>query len=73
MREAPAQVVVTTHSPYLLDRVEPEEVYLVVREGLETKVRKLSETKEVEAVKRFLKEGGRLGEAWYAGLLGEGV
>ena len=73
MREAPAQVVVTTHSPYLLDHVEPEEVYLVVREGPETKVRKLSETREVEVVKRFLREGGTLGEAWYAGLLGEGV
>jgi len=73
MREAPTQVVVTTHSPYLLDHVEPEEVYLVVGEGLETKVRKLSETREVEAVKKFLKEGGTLGEAWYTGLLGEGV
>ncbi len=57
VREAPAQAVVTTHSPHLLDHVEPEEVYLVVREGLETKVRKLSETREVEAVKGFLREG----------------
>jgi len=74
MREAPAQqVVITTHSPYLLDHVEPEEIHLVVREGLETRVRKLPETREVEKVKRFLREGGTLGEAWYAGLLGEEV
>jgi len=71
MRNAPPQVIITTHSPYLLDHVEPEEVYAVKRVGLETKVRKLSETREVEAVKRFLREGGTLGEAWYAGMFGE--
>jgi energy-coupling factor transporter ATP-binding protein EcfA2 len=71
MRNAPPQVIVTTHSPYLLDHVEPEEVYVVGRTGLETRVRKLSETREAEAVKRFLREGGTLGEAWYAGMFGE--
>ena len=59
MREAPAQAIVATHSPYLLDRVEPEEVYLVVREMLETEVARLSTTEEVEAVKRLLREGAR--------------
>ncbi|MCC6050424.1 MAG: ATP-binding protein [Thermofilum sp.] len=73
MRDAPAQVVATTHSPYLLDHVEPEEVYVVSRVGLETKVKRLSETEEVKLVKRFLEEGGTLGEAWYSGLLGEAV
>jgi energy-coupling factor transporter ATP-binding protein EcfA2 len=71
MRDAPAQVVATTHSPYLLDHVEPEEVYVVSRVGIETKVRRLSETEEVKLVKMFLEEGGTLGEAWYSGLLGE--
>jgi predicted ATPase len=71
MRDAPAQVIATTHSPYLLDHVKPEEVYVVGRVGLETKVRKLSETEEVKLVKRFLEEGGTMGEAWYSGLLGE--
>jgi predicted ATPase len=71
MRGAPAQVVTTTHSPYLLDHVEPEEVYVVSRVGFETKVRRLSETEEAKLVKRFLEEGGTLGEAWYSGLLSE--
>jgi energy-coupling factor transporter ATP-binding protein EcfA2 len=70
-RDSPSQVVITTHSPYLLDHVKPEEVYLVWKEGLETKVKKLSTTKEMEHVKKFLEEGGTLGEAWYSGIFGE--
>ena len=67
MREAPAQVVVATHSPYLLDRVEPEEVYLVVREMLETEVARLSTTEEAEAVERFLRDARRSLVRWPAG------
>jgi predicted ATPase len=69
-RDSPSQVVITTHSPYLLDHVKPEEVYLLGKEGLETKVKKLSTAKEMERVKRFLEEGGTLGEAWYSGVIG---
>jgi len=69
-RRAPSQVVMTTHSPYLLDHARPEEVYVVEKEGLETKVEKLSTAKELEAVRRFLEEGGTLGEAWYSRLIG---
>jgi len=70
-RSSPSQVVFTTHSPHLLDYVEPSEVLVVGRVGLETRIRRLTETREVEAVKRFLEEGGTLGEAWYAKLFGE--
>jgi len=69
-RRAPCQVVMTTHSPYLLDHVKPEEVFVTEKPGTETVVRKLTETKEVEAVKKLLEEGGTLGEAWYSGLIG---
>jgi len=69
-RKAPCQVLITTHSPYLLDHVKPEEVYVVEKPGVETIVKKLSETKEVEAVKKLLEEGGTLGEAWYSGIIG---
>ena len=69
-RKAPCQVIMTTHSPYLLDHVKPEEVYVVEKPGVETIVKKLSETKEVEAVKKLLEEGGTLGEAWYSGIMG---
>ncbi len=69
-RKAPCQVIITTHSPYLLDHVKPEEVYVVEKPGTETIVKKLSKTKEVHAVKKLLEEGGTLGEAWYSGLIG---
>ena len=70
MREAPCQVIVTTHSPYLLDHVKPEEILVVEKEGTETKVKGLRGTSELRAVKEFLEEGGTLGEAWYSGLVG---
>ncbi|MEM4489103.1 MAG: hypothetical protein QXK88_09985, partial [Desulfurococcaceae archaeon] len=66
----PSQVIIITHSPYLLDYVKPEEVYVVQKEGLETKVRMLSRAEEVEEVRRFLEDGGTLGEAWYSGMFG---
>ena len=70
MRGAPCQVIVTTHSPYLLDHVKPEEVLVVEKEGTETKVKGLTGMSELRAVKEFLEEGGTLGEAWYSGLVG---
>ena len=69
-RKAPCQVIITTHSPHLLDHVRPEEVYVVEKPKTETIVKKLSETKELQAVKRLLEQGGTLGEAWYSGLMG---
>ncbi|MCL7401747.1 MAG: AAA family ATPase [Thaumarchaeota archaeon] len=70
VRNSPSQVVITTHSPYLLDHAKPEEVFLVEKEGLETKVKMLSTTEEMNRVKLFLEEGGTLGEAWYSGIIG---
>ncbi|HDI02336.1 MAG TPA: ATP-binding protein, partial [Ignisphaera sp.] len=67
---APCQVVITTHSPYLLDHVKPEEVYVVEKRGLETILVRLTKSNQIEAVKKFLSEGGTLGEAWYSGLIG---
>ena len=69
-RDSPSQVIITTHSPYLLDHVKPEEVHIVEKVGLETKVKKLSKSDEVATVKKFLEEGGTLGEAWHSGLIG---
>ena len=69
-RDSPSQIIMTTHSPYLLDHAKPEEVYLVRKEGLETKVEKLTSMSEMEQVKRFLEEGGTLGEAWYSKIIG---
>jgi Fe-S cluster assembly ATPase SufC len=68
-RSSPSQVVVTTHSTHILDYVEPGEVYLVYKDGLETKVRRLTESSSIDEVRRFLEEGGTLGEAWYSGVV----
>ena len=69
MRESNKQVILTTHSPYLLDFVKPEEVLLVKRVNGETIVEK-PQGIQMEKIKKFLEEGGTLGEAWYSGLLG---
>ncbi len=69
-RKAPCQVIMTTHSPYLLDHVKPEEVFVVEKPETATTVKKLSKTRELQAVKKLLEEGGTLGEAWYSGLIG---
>ena len=69
-RKAPCQVIITTHSPYLLDHVKPEEVYIVEKPNTATIIKKLESMEEIHAVKKLLEEGGTLGEAWYSGLIG---
>jgi hypothetical protein len=68
-RGSPSRVAVTTHSTHILDYVEPGEVCLVYKDGLETKVRRLTESSSIDEVRRFLEEGGTLGEAWYSGVV----
>jgi len=70
-RRSPSQVMFTTHSPYLLDHLKPEEVFVVGMVGPETRVKRLTETEEFEIVRRYLEEGGTLGEAWYSRFFGE--
>ena len=68
-RRSPTQVVMTTHSPYLLNKVsDPKEVLLVEKENGRTKV-KLVE--DLSKVRRLLEEGIPLGEIWYMGELQE--
>ena len=50
IRNSPSQVIIVTHSPYLLDYIRPEEVYLVEKPGRETLVRRLSKSREIEEV-----------------------
>jgi len=56
-------VIITTHSPYPLDYVEPKDVILVTKVNGETKLRRLADTDEIKVVKKYLEEGGTLGEA----------
>jgi len=68
-RKSPAQVVMTTHSPYLLNKVsDPKEVLLVKKENGRTKVKPVE---DLNKVRRLLEEGIPLGEIWYMGELQE--
>ena len=64
----PAQVVVTSHSPYLLDlfKDHPEEVILAQKSGSAATFRRLS---EVPGLGEHLREA-HLGDLWYSGVLG---
>ncbi len=67
-RKAPCQVILTTHSPYLVNRVPPEELRLVTKTGGATRISTVKDKKKVE---RMLEEGLPLGEVWYSGELEE--
>jgi len=64
----PVQVIATTHSPYLLDlyREHPDEVVLASKEGLEVRLKRLS---DVEHFEDILGESP-LRDVWYSGVLG---
>lgn len=61
-----SQIIITTHSPYLLDHIPPESVLIVWKEAGETKVKPVADTAEL---KEALKTLG-LGELYYTGSLG---
>jgi predicted ATPase len=65
---APAQVITTTHSPYLLDlfKDHPDEIVLAHKRGQEASFTRLSER---EDLRDLLKEA-HLGDLWYSGVLG---
>lgn len=55
--EKRSQVVITTHSPYLLDLVEPEEVLVFRRHEEGAHVKRMSEFPDVEQVKKHFLTG----------------
>ncbi len=64
----PVQVIVTTHSPYLLDqfRDHPEEIVIAEKHGRAATLQRLSDRPDVlQAI-----GDGALGDLWYAGVLG---
>jgi len=64
----PAQLITTTHSPYLLDlfKDHPEEVVLAHKRGQEASFTRLSERDDL----RDLLKEAHLGDLWYSGVLG---
>lgn len=65
---APAQVIVTTHSPFLLDlfKDHPEEVVIAQKEGRAARFERLSDRQDLAA----LLQEGSLGDLWFSGILG---
>ena len=57
--------MVTTHSPYFVDELRPEELWILYRdnEGF-TKARRAS---NMQGVKEFKKQGASLGNIWMEG------
>jgi predicted ATPase len=66
---APTQVIVTTHSPYVLDqfRDHPEEIVISSKQGESAVFERLSDRPDLLAA---IGESGTLGDLWYAGLFG---
>jgi predicted ATPase len=65
---APVQVLVTTHSPYLLDlhRDHPEEVVIAQKNGASATFQQLTQRDDLQDLLR----DASLGELWYSGVLG---
>ncbi|QDA30998.1 recombinase RecF [Thermococcus indicus] len=67
LRESESQVIITTHSPVVVDIVEPSDLVLVDKEHGETLFRRI---KDPEKIKKFLNEKGlTLSEGWLYGSL----
>lgn len=60
------QVIVNTHSPYLVDFLDPGDLFIVEKVDGETQVKRAEDKK---GIKEALKTLG-LGEMWYSGCLG---
>jgi len=63
------QIVISTHSDYVLDKLEPENV-LLVRKDNGTQAKPLTKSltnNEFEALKDYLERSGNLGEYWKEG------
>lgn len=68
LKRPAAQVIATTHSPYLLDlyRDHPEEIVLAHKHGMTARFERLTDRADLA---ELLREGP-LGDLWYSGVLG---
>lgn len=66
-RRSASQVFITTHQPYFLDALEPDEVWILEKndDGFSTAKR----ADEIEYVANMVKEGQPLGALWYSDYL----
>lgn len=66
LKNSGKQVIISTHSPYLLDRVDLEDLIIVEKEEGKTRARRIEEREEKERIRRLLNEGIPLGEVYFA-------
>lgn len=65
-----AQLLVTTHSPFFLSAMRPEEVRMLYRDDNGyTQVRRAS---DIDRVREFMQDGASLGDLWTEGQFGVG-
>ncbi|MCW8129204.1 MAG: AAA family ATPase [Planctomycetota bacterium] len=60
------QVIITTHSPYLIDEVHPDEIFLTSKDETGVSIRPI----EDKALLEKLLEDATLGEIWHRGSVG---
>jgi len=69
------QIILSTHSDFILDQVEPRHVYRVKRDNEDgtkvTHIEKALSAGELKALKLYLETEGNLGEYWRHGSLEE--
>ena len=64
------QLLVSTHSPFFLDALKPEQVHVLWRdENGHTRARRVA---DLDRVSDFMKTGGLLGDLWMEGYFGVG-
>jgi predicted ATPase len=68
LKKSDKQIILSTHSPYLVDFVEPEDVIIVEKKDKETVTSRIVDG--VKLKERLAELGLALGEYWYGGGLG---
>lgn len=67
---ARTQLLVTTHSPFFIDGLHPEEVWVLYRD--EQGYTQATRTADIQGVKEFIAYGATLGHLWMEGYFGLG-
>ena len=65
-----SQVLVSSHSPYFIDSLEPTELWVMERS--EDGFADVKRADRLEKVPHFMEAGGKLGDLWYEGFFGMG-
>jgi hypothetical protein len=63
-------LLITSHSPFLLNAIRPQQVYVLFRD--ETGFTKVMRASEIQGVVEQIDQGGKLGQLWMEGFFGVG-